>query len=153
MTRKLWLLTLIAVALGGVSLYLNTDWFSKEGIHITHRSRPVRSSLFRRKRVDDSTINPIFFAFDRKLKLSALRIVPLSDVQTNKYPHPVWDLVSESNSVPTKDFAYGMPIKGMHPAVKGANPDPLEPDVPYRLYIEADGLKAEHDFTPQARTP
>jgi hypothetical protein len=41
----------------------------------------------------------------------------------------------------------------MRPAVKGATPDPLEPGVKYRLFIEAGKLKAEHDFTPVALTP
>jgi hypothetical protein len=153
MTRKLWMLIALAVVLGGVSLYLNTDWFAKDNIQITHRSRPARASFFRRKRIDDARVNPIFFVFDRKLKLTSLKVVPLSDIQTNKYPHPIWDLVSDSNSVPTKDLVYGMDIKGMRPAVKGATPDPLEPRVPYRLLVEAGASKAEHDFTPAPKTP
>jgi hypothetical protein len=41
----------------------------------------------------------------------------------------------------------------MHPAVKGATPDPLEPGVKYRLVITAGKLKAEHDFVPVPCTP
>ena len=76
-----------------------------------------------------------------------------SDIETNKYPHPIWQLISDSNSVPTTDFAYGVPIRGMRPSVQGATPDPLEPGVKYRLLIEAKGGNAEHDFVPVARTP
>ena len=83
----------------------------------------------------------------------SLKVIPLSDIQTNKYPHPIWQLVSDSNSVPVKDLVYGMRIQGMRPAVQGASADPLEPGVSYRLLIEANGLKAEHDFTPEERTP
>jgi len=153
MTRKIWLLVTFAVLLGGLSLYLNRDWFAKDNIQISHRSRPSRLVLLRRKRgTDDSLVDPIVFFFDRKLKLTCLKVIPVSAIETNKYPHPIWHLVSESNSVAIKDFSYGTPIQGMHPAVKGAIPDPLEPGVPYRLEIEAGPLKAEHDFTPSERT-
>jgi hypothetical protein len=156
MTRKQWTLIIVAVLLAGFSLYLNRDWFSKDGIHINHRSRPVRTMFSRRnKRVDDvfAAVNPVTFAFDRKLKLKSLKVIPVSAIETNKYPHPIWQLLSDSNSVPIKDFAYGSPIQGMKPAVKGALPDPLEPGVKYRLFIETADAKAEHDFEPVPRTP
>ena len=154
MTRKIWLLIAFAFLLAGLSLYLNRDWFAKDNIQISHRSRPARAVLLRRKRpADDSLVNPIVFGFDRKLKLTSLKVIPLPDIQTNKYPHPIWHLVSESNSVPTKDFAYGARISGMHPAVQGAAPDPLEPGATYRLMIEAGPVKCSHDFAPVPRTP
>jgi hypothetical protein len=155
MTRKQWILIALAALLGGVSLYLNQDWFAKDNIQIYHRSRPVRGGIFRRgKRVDtEQAIEPLFFSFDRKLKLTSLKVVPVREIETNKYPHAVWDLVSDSNSVPVKDLLYGMPIRGMRPTVKGATPDPLEPGVTYRLLIEAGSRKAEHDFEPVAQTP
>jgi hypothetical protein len=151
MTRKQWLLIALAFLLGGVSCYLNKDWFAKDDIQIFHRSRPARAGFFRRaKRPDPSAVNPVAFAFDRKLKLTSLKVIPVTEIETNKYPHPIWHLISDSNSVPTKDFVYGMPIRGMRPSVKGATADPLEPGVNYRLLIEAGPLKAEHDF---ARAP
>jgi hypothetical protein len=155
MTRKQWILIALAVLLGGVSLYLNQDWFAKENIQIFHRSRPVRGGSLRRgKRVDTQpAVEPLFFSFDRKLKLTSLKVIPLQEIETNKYPKPIWDLVSDSNSIPIKDLLYGMPIKGMRPNVKGATADPLEPGVKYRLLIEAGPRKAEHDFEPVARTP
>ena len=104
-------------------------------------------------RVRKSATEPIYFAFDRKLKLTSVKVIPVSDIETNKYPHPIWDLVSESNSVPTMDITYGAPIRGMHPAVKGARPDPLQPGVEYRLLIEAGKLKAQDDFVPVAQAP
>ena len=154
MTKKQWMLIALAVGLGGLSLYLNRDWFTKENIHIYHRSRPARAALVRRKRIDStaSAINPIVFGFDRRLKLTCLKVIPMSAIETNKYPHPIWHLISESNSVAIKDFSYGIPIQGMHPAVKDAVPDPLEPGVAYRLEIEAGPIKGEHDFTPTERT-
>ncbi|MGD0259108.1 MAG: hypothetical protein ABSD29_04705 [Verrucomicrobiota bacterium] len=154
MTSKQWMLIALAVALGSLSLYLNKDWFAGDLIQIQHRSHPVRGGFFRRsKRSADSATEPVFFAFNRMLKLTSLKVVPVSDIETNKYPQPVWELVSDSNSVPVTEFAYGEHIRGMRPSVQGATPDPLEPGVKYRLLIEAKGGKAEHDFTPVPLTP
>ena len=85
--------------------------------------------------------------------MTCVKVIPLSEIQTNKYPHPIWHLVSDSNSVPTKDFSYGASIAGMHPAVREALPDPLEPGVNYRLIVEAGLFKGQHDFIPVPRTP
>jgi len=151
MTRKVWMQIALAVLLGGVSLYLNRDWFGGSPIHIYDRSRPARGLAGRRGRPDNAGINPIVFGFNRPLKLTSVKVIPVSEIATNKYSHPIWELVSESNSVATTSFGYGVFIRGMHPKVKGAQADPLVPDVPYRLLIEAGALKAEHDFVPQPR--
>jgi hypothetical protein len=156
MTRKVLILIALAAVLGGLSLYLNKDWFAGEVIQIHHRSRPNRGTIFRRsssKIPTKAATDPIYFAFDRKLKLTALKVIPVSEIETNKYPHPILHLVSDSNSVPIAEWSYGYPIRGMRPAVKGAVPDPLEPGVPYRLILETGRTKAEHDFVPVARTP
>ena len=152
MTRKQWMLVFAAVVMAGFSLYLNRDWFASENIHIYHRSAPQRS-FFRRKRMDDPQTNPVIFGFDRKLKLTCLKVIPVTALETNKYALPIWHLVSESNSVAIRDFSYGTRIPGMHPAVSGAVPDPLEPGVQYRLLIEAGSLKAQHDFVTTPATP
>jgi len=148
------MLIALAVVLGSLSLYLNKDWFAGDIIQIHHRSHPVRGGFFRRaKRSADPATEPVFFLFNRKLKLTSLKVIPVSDIETNKYPQPIWELVSDSNSVPVTEFAYGEHIRGMRPSVQGATPDPLEPGVNYRLLIEAKGGKAEHDFTPVPLTP
>lgn len=149
MTRKVWTLLALALVLGGLSLYLNKDWFAGDNIHIYYRSRPPRN---RQGRQNNSATDPIVFMLDRKLKLTMVKVVPLSDLQTNKYPQAIWNLVSESNSVPVREFAYGAPIHGMHPALKGTTPEPLEPGVTYRLFVAAGSQKAEHDFVPIPRT-
>ena len=154
MTSKQWMLIALAVALGGMSLYLNKDWFAGELIQIHHRSHPARGGFFgRNRRPAASDTDPVFFAFDRKLKLTSLKVIPVSEIETNKYPHPIWDLVATTNSVPIADFAYGMRIPGMRPRVQGATPDPLVPGVNYRLLVEAGGRKAQHDFVPVPLTP
>ena len=74
MTTKSWTLIILAVVLGGFSLYLNKDWFAGDNIQIQCRSRPARTTYFRRnKRAAEPATDPIFFAFDRKLKLTSLK--------------------------------------------------------------------------------
>ena len=151
MTKKVWMLIALAVALGGFSLYLNKDWFAKDHIQIYDRSRPARA-VFRRGGTVDAAIDPIVFGFDRKLRLNSLKVIPLSALETNKYAQPVWHLVYDSNSLPIKDYTYGMKIPGMRPAVADVRPQPLEPDVKYRLLIEAGDFKGEHDFVTTPRS-
>ena len=152
MTTKTWMLVLAAIVLGTVSLYLNRDRFAKDHIQIFDRSRPARGPLASRPNAANPAINPIVFGFDRELRLTSLKVIPVSDLETNKYPHPIWQLTTESNSAPIKEFSYDAHIRGMHPAVKGADADPLQPGVKYRLLIEASSQKAEHDFMPVPRT-
>ena len=147
MTTKVWMLIALAVALGAFSLYLNKDWFAKDHIQIYDRSRPARG-VFRRGAPPDSATDPIVFGFDRALKLTSVEVVPVADLLTNKHPEPIWHLVSDSNSIPIKAFTYGMHIRGMRPAVAGVRPQPLEPDVKYRLLIQAGSFKGEHEFVP-----
>ena len=97
--------------------------------------------------------NSVVFLLSRPLKLTSVKVVPVSDIQTNKYAPPVWELVSSTRSIPVKDFIYGANIKGMQPSVKGAVADTLQPGVSYRLLVEAGDVKIEHDFTPTPRTP
>jgi hypothetical protein len=151
MTKKVWLLVVLAVALGSFSLYLNKDWFTKDRIQIYDRSRPAHA-VFRRGQPEEAAIDPIVFGFDRKLKLTKVQVIPIGDIQTNKHPQPIWHLVSDSNSVPINAFTYGMKIPGMRPAVAGVRPEPLEPDVKYRLLIEAGTFKGEHDFVTTPKT-
>jgi hypothetical protein len=151
MTTKSWKLISVAVLLGGFSLYLNKDWFSGDPIQLMHRSRPARGA-FRRVGPDNPLIDPISFWFDRKVRLKSLKVVPVSDLQTNQNAPPLWCLISDSNSLPVKEFPYGGRIAGMHPLPKGTPPDPLEPGVKYRLMVEAGNEKITHDFTPEPRT-
>jgi hypothetical protein len=154
MSLKQWLFLALAVGLGGLSVYLNKDWFAKDDIQIFHRSRPARYGFMRRgKRPDTGPVDPLFFSLSRALKLTSLKVIPESDIATNKYPHPIWYLVSDSNSVPVTQIIYGARIPGMRPSVPGATADPLEPGAKYRLLIEAGSVKAQHTFEPMPRTP
>ncbi|MGA2866178.1 MAG: hypothetical protein ABSF95_17030 [Verrucomicrobiota bacterium] len=141
MTKKHWLLMALITLAGGLGLYCNRDWFANPPIQISHRFH-----AFAARFTDGAGSVPLLFEFNRKLKLTSIQVVPVTDIQTNKYPHPLWALVSDSNSVPTKGFLYGMNVPGMRPAYQGVAADPPYLGVKYRLLIKAGSLKAQHDF-------
>jgi len=140
---------LLLVALIGLCLYLNRDWFATEPIQITHRVTPW---LRITKRVDPaSKANPVVFSFNKFYRFKEIKVVAVDEIATNKYAHPLWHLESPSNSVFTTTFTYGDRLRGMTPKVKGATPDPLEPGVNYRLLVETDKGPAAHDFSTTPR--
>jgi hypothetical protein len=142
---KTILIVVSLIALGGLSIYLNRDSFASETIQISHRVSPWLKTA-RTKRANDLGV-PVTFTLSGYYRLTNLKVVLASEIETNKYAHPIWELTTESNSIPTATFAYGSGIRGMHPAVKGARPDPLEPGVQYRLLLKTDKDKqAQHDF-------
>ena len=142
MGKKQVLLMALLAVIGGLFIYLNRDWFQRRPIQITHRLY-----RFAGRFGGSDTPTPMMFEFDRRLKLTSIKIVALADSRTNKYPQPLWHMISSSYSVPTKGVVYGMDVPGMHPAVKDATADPLDPRQTYRLLVEAGSLKAQHDFT------
>ena len=151
MTKKQLLIVTFVVLLGGLSLYLNRDWFAPEVIQISDRSISPRA-WFARSPAAKAAANPVVFLITRKVKLTSVKVVAASDAETNKYPHAIWSLVTDSNSIPVKEFIYGTRIPGMKLSVKGVGADPLEPGVNYRLILEAGSDKWEHDFVPIPRT-
>ena len=147
MSRNKTILSVIAIlGLGGLMLYLYRDWFAATPIQISYRVSPwMRSSARGRNANDIGT--PVIFSLSTFLRLTSLKVVIAAEIETNKFAHPVWELVSESNSVPTASFAYGDRLRGMHAAVKGATADPLAPGVTYRLLLKTRDKEAQHDFT------
>ena len=140
MFKKPTVLLALLALIGGVFLYANRDWFARRPIQITHRFYAFGG------RFDQGGVAPLMFEFSRQLKLTSVKVVPLSGVATNKSVHPLWHLESNSGSVPTRGFLYGMDVPGMRPSVKGVVADPLDPNEKYRLLIEAGSAKAQHDF-------
>jgi hypothetical protein len=151
MTKKQSVLLIVALALLGAYVGYFTDWFVSEDIQIIHTLRPFSPSKRGRTAGPNPDANTVSFALNRKFKLTELKVIPVADLETNKYAHPIWHLISESNSVPTKAFIYGSQIRGMHPKVRGARPDPLETNVTYRLFVGAGELKGQHDFKTTVR--
>jgi hypothetical protein len=142
MTKKTVLLIALAVLLAGASLYINRDWFTPKPIQISHRSLRV---LVGNRR--PGTPAPIVFLLDRPLRLTSVKVVAVNGLETNKYPHALWELVTDSESMPVKEFVYGNRLEGMEPAIKGTSPGTLEAGMTYRIMIRAGSSKAQHDFT------
>jgi hypothetical protein len=149
MTRnKTILATAVVVIIGVLYCYVYRDAFQKPVIQIFHiygrRAMAMRNRPGNR---GDSSASPVTFGMGHEYRLTSVRVVALDEYKTNRYALSLWELVSDSNSVPTRAFDYGKPIRGMHAAVTNARPDPLMSNVTYRLFVEAGKkLKGEHDF-------
>lgn len=144
--QKVILILLLLLGLGALSLYLNQDWFAANPIQISHRVSPWLEG--RRPAARGGKLGPpVAFSLGGYYRLTSVSVVLAADIATNKHAHPIWNLVTESNSVPTASFLYGSPIRGMHPAVKGARADPLAPGITYRLLIKTTDQAAQHDFS------
>jgi hypothetical protein len=144
MTKKTIVLITLAMLLAGLSIYLNKDRFRAESIQIGERWVTPRPGMLRRGQNPNTPV--LLFLLNRPVQLNEIKVIPLADLATNKYAHPIWHLTTDSNSVPVKELVYGMPIRGMRPAVKGATADPLQPGVHYRLLLQAGSEKAQFDF-------
>lgn len=145
---KIILIVILISGLAGLSLYMNRDAFAPETIQIAHRMSPwMRPANPGARRANDLGV-PVTFTLNGFYRLTSIKVVLAADIETNKFPHAIWKLVSESNSVPVSSFNYGTGIRGMHPDVKGASPDRLEAGVAYRLIVVTkDDKQAQHDFT------
>ncbi len=149
MTKKnVFVLAAAFLAVAVFYFYMYKDSFRKPDIQISLSIRPKRSALAQKAAdaLDADSMN-LNFGMDQKYKLTSVKVIPLNELKTNKFAHPIWELTSDSNSVPTQGFSYGSHIRGMHAPVKGATPDPLVANVPYCLFIEAGSKKGHHDFT------
>src|SRR5258708_387734 len=87
MTKKNAILVAIAlVAVSSIYYYLYKDYFTKADIQIIHTIRP--RPIDRRRGQPPKQGNAITFGFQRDYKLTSIKVVPVSDIETNKYPHP-----------------------------------------------------------------
>jgi hypothetical protein len=144
MTKQSIVLIAVAVALAAVYAVFFTDWFHKPHIQILPQIRPPQRNM--RVAVGDTPVYPVTFAFDRKYQFTEIKVVAVDDEKTNKFPHAVWHMISDSNSLPTKALMYGAKLRGMKPKVPRAEPEPLQPDVSYHLYLEAGDAKGDCKF-------
>jgi hypothetical protein len=138
MRKKDFIWVGVLLVLGGIYIHFFTHWFEKQEIAITASLRPSRRA--------GETVLPVFFTLNDDYKLTSLKVIPLENDKFNPLAAPVWHLVSDSNSVPTRAFGYGQGIRGMKPALKGVRPDPLTPGVVYRLILSAGDLTGHKDF-------
>ncbi len=142
MTKKnVWLL-LFLVVLTGFYLAYFTDWFHSPIIHISHT---IRQSHFRPQNKVPATL-VIFGLEPRGLRLNTIKVVDLDAYEKNPETLPVWQLISDTRSMPVHEIVYGQGIRGMHPLVAGRGATPLLEGRVYRIFISAGRAKGVHDF-------
>jgi hypothetical protein len=132
----------VLLVLGGIYVHFFTHWFEKQEIVIIPSFRPSRGA--------GETVSPVFFTLNGDYKLTSLKVIPMEEDKFNPLAAPVWHLVSDSNSVPTRAFRYGQPIRGMKPALKGVRPEALTPGVVYRVILSAGDISGHKDFRAKA---
>src|ERR1700722_2299445 len=128
MNKKNIVLIAGALVLAGVYAIYFTAWFKTETIQISHTSRVTRLVVRPGQKNNSATV-PIAFGFEHEYRFSEIKVVPVTALETNKDAHPLWHLISDSNSVPLKFFFYGERVKGMKFAVAGMRAEPLQPGV------------------------
>jgi hypothetical protein len=141
MRKKEIILVGAALVLGVIYIHFFTHWFDKRQIGITVSIRPTRRM--------GGTVYPVFFSMNDAYKITSLKVVPLENNEVKTGAVPVWNLVTESNSVPTRAFRYGQKIPGMKPALDGVRPDPLVPGTQYRLFLSTRDAGCQIDFHTQ----
>jgi hypothetical protein len=141
MTKKNLTLLLFTAVLALVYVIWFSDWFRPKTVQIFHTSRNLRASQ------QGGPLENLIFGLRPEARLKELKVVPLDALATNQDVSPMWHLISDSNSMPVKIFYYGQHINGMHAAIKGVRPEPLETNVTYRLLvITSDRVRSQHDF-------
>jgi hypothetical protein len=149
MSKKEYFLVVFVVVLFGIYVHYFTDWFTSKPIRIEHSIRPnvLFSSNRRGNTVPASETSFIVsFVLDREYKLTSLKVVAVSEVATNPGARPLWHLIADAKPIPTRAIAYGERVAGMKPAASSAVAEPLQPNVEYRLLIEAGRRRGQHDF-------
>ena len=146
MTKQSAVLISLAVLLLGARIVFFTDWFVKPRINILPQIRPPLRGVRVNPASGDVPVFPVSFQFDQPYQFTEIRVVAAADEKTNKYPHAVWHMISDSNSVASKLLQYGAPMRGMKPKIPRGQPEPLEPDVVYRLYVNAGRARGVTNF-------
>ena len=146
-TRRQWILLAAFLLLAGVYIWGYTGWGRHPAIQISHSAyKNPRQSARLARATDRPKPTVMRFNLDHAYRLTEIKVVRLADWQTNKTTLPLWHLISDSNSLPTMRFSYGAPLRGMKPAASVFRPEPLEPEVPYRLFLTDGRVQGQHDF-------
>lgn len=150
MDKKQISLVALVILLVGATVYFGKDWFVSEEIQIGSTIRPNRVPENQQNKLGPAVKRQpytVSFFFNRKCVLQSIKVVQVSEFETNRFAHPLWELVASSKTPPVKSITYGVPIRGMHPEVQGDQADVLQPGVAYRLIIQTSKQEARHDFT------
>jgi hypothetical protein len=146
--KNVVLATTAIVALVALLFYVYRDAFIRHPIQISHTFR-LRMVMARRLPANLRANTPLIptFVLGKEYQLTSVQLIRVDELKTKGFAHPLWELVADSKSYPTRDFLYGHRIPGMHPKVEEMEPEPLVTNVPYRLLLKAGGISGQHDFT------
>ena len=148
MAKKQWVFLGLFLLLAGVYISAFTSWGRHPAMQISHAAYTNPKQVIR-PRVRAGRVNTtiMIFNLDHAYRLTEIKVVRQADWQTNKSTLPLWHLISDSNSIPTRRFYYGAPVRGMKPLASGTRPEPLATNVIYRLFLTAGQVQGQHDFT------
>jgi hypothetical protein len=148
MARKQWVLLALFIALAAVYIFAFTNCGRRSAMQISHAAYANPKGLIRpRLRANRMNTANVIFNLDHAYRLTEVKVVRLADWQTNKSTLPLWHVISDSNSIPTRRFSYGAPIRGMKSSLPGVRPEPLATNVIYHLFLTAGSDKGQHDFS------
>lgn len=135
MKKNLFLVGIVLV-LAIVYVIFFTSWFQPKIIVVSHTTRPSGRG----------SGTQLAFSLGADYELTEVKVVALAEWQTDKDAQPLWHLVSDDGSDDINHFFYGENINGMDPAIEGARPQPLQPNVKYLLLVTAGKYKGQHEF-------
>lgn len=121
----------------------------EESMQITFKLRPARKGAPTQRGV--APMYDVAFGFNKRYKLSSVKVVSAADLATNKYPIAMWHLVADEKPAGVKAITYGKPVPGMKPAVADLEPEALEPNVEYVLLVEAGKIQSRTNFVARER--
>ena len=121
----------------------------EEAMQITCKLRPARKGAPTQRGV--TPMYDVAFGFNKRYRLSLLKVVAAADLATNKYPVPLWHLVPDAKPAAVKAVTYGRPVPGMKPAVADLEPQALEPNIEYVLLVEAGKIHSHTNFIARER--
>jgi hypothetical protein len=145
MQKKEYIWIALLLLLAGLYLHFFTHWFAKGELVVTPSRRPAFGP--------NAAVESIVLTLNGPYKLKDLRVLELEDGKFNPHGHLLWHVISDSNSAPTQLIVYGRHIHGMKQAPDNLAPEPLQPDVGYRVVVSANNLTGSADFKTRAEQP
>ena len=148
MSRSTRNLLLFALLLGAVYSYFFSDWFKTKSIRIFAQNRSLPGAA-----AEGATTAPVTFAFEAPISLTRLQVLKLDPQTKAKTATAVWQVETKTNSAPVRGFVYGSHIQGMSAPKECPTAEPLLPNTPYVLVVDAGKIHSEVQFTPVAPEP
>jgi hypothetical protein len=135
-SKKTAILILVAVILGGISLFLYFDSLPPKKIQIAYRIVPAGKT------------SAVEFLLDPAYPMMRIKVTP-----ANEPMHALWELTPVNKPVTKDAFVYGEEIPGMKPLIPGAKPEPLDPTSKYLMVVSfAKNVRGECTFEPKPVT-